>query len=143
MKTCIKCKLEKEESDYQTRKTRKGEIVLKNQCRLCYNKYQSAYCRNNKKHIARVIRCQKVRIKKYQEKKCSTGCSICGYNKCARSLQYHHLNREDKEFNISCVVSRHGVSKEKFKKELEKCILLCANCHGEVEEGMTKIDQSN
>lgn len=58
-------------------------------------------------------------------------CSVCGYNKCLKSLQFHHTIPGEKDFNIS------GVSWGKFeeiRKELDKCILVCANCHGEIHD---------
>lgn len=56
------------------------------------------------------------------------GCCVrCGYNKCIDALDFHHL--KDKKFNIS--KDGHTRSWEKTKEELDKCILLCANCHRE------------
>jgi len=57
------------------------------------------------------------------------GCSICGYNKCKRSLVFHHANPVDKVFEI-----HHHLNIQDLFKELNKCILLCANCHGEIHE---------
>lgn len=55
-------------------------------------------------------------------------CSNCGYNKCKDALEFHHKN-ETKEFGIS--QSGHTRSWDRVKQELDKCILLCANCHRE------------
>lgn len=54
-------------------------------------------------------------------------CMICGYNKCIKALEFHHIDPNEKDFSLS------SVSKcfETIKKELDKCILLCANCHRE------------
>jgi 5-methylcytosine-specific restriction endonuclease McrA len=57
-------------------------------------------------------------------------CQICGYGKCAEALEFHHLDGSSKDFGIS---SRgHARSWERVRSELEKCMLLCANCHREV-----------
>lgn len=59
-------------------------------------------------------------------------CSICGYNKCIEALEFHHKNPKEKDKDISRgrgVDTR--ISFEKLKKELDKCILVCANCHRE------------
>lgn len=59
-------------------------------------------------------------------------CARCGYNKCNAALQFHHLDPTEKDFNLSKV--RHTSWKnnsEKIKTELDKCIMLCANCHFE------------
>lgn len=66
-------------------------------------------------------------------------CQKCGYNKCLRALEFHHIRPQSKSFNISAVtwkteVDDLAVTWLRVKQELEKCILLCANCHREVEE---------
>jgi transcription elongation factor Elf1 len=63
-------------------------------------------------------------------------CSICGYNKSVRSLVFHHLDPKEKDFDIGH--SGYTLSWEKVKKELDKCILVCANCHGELEDEIEK-----
>jgi predicted HNH restriction endonuclease len=65
------------------------------------------------------------------------GCQICGYNKCDRSLSFHHLDPTTKEFTIAANSMVGGM--ERLRKEAAKCILLCANCHGEVEAGITQL----
>ena len=56
-------------------------------------------------------------------------CNRCGYDKCVTALDFHHSDPDKKEFSIS--KSGHTYSWEKMKKELDKCELLCANCHRE------------
>lgn len=65
-------------------------------------------------------------------------CQLCGYNKSIRALQFHHLNPEEKDFTIS------GGTKsfEKMKPELDKCILVCSNCHAEIHDGITQIPEN-
>lgn len=65
-------------------------------------------------------------------------CSVCGYNKCPAALEFHHINPNEKEFAISHQTS---LSTEKALLEIQKCALLCANCHREVENGYIDIDQ--
>lgn len=55
-------------------------------------------------------------------------CGRCGYNKCEQALHAHHTDPSEKSFNIS---GAHCRSWERIRKELDKCILLCANCHAE------------
>ena len=57
-------------------------------------------------------------------------CSICGYNKCIQALEFHHLNGKEKDFTISNHSDR--MDWPIIKKELDKCIVLCANCHREI-----------
>jgi hypothetical protein len=54
-------------------------------------------------------------------------CIVCGYNKCLRALHFHHLDPTKKDFNISS----ENWNWTRIEVELEKCILLCANCHAE------------
>lgn len=61
-------------------------------------------------------------------------CQLCGYNKCFEALEFHHFL--DKKFGIS--QKGYTRSWEKVKMELDKCVLLCANCHREVENGVTQ-----
>lgn len=57
-------------------------------------------------------------------------CSICGYDKCSQALDFHHLDSNLKDFNLS---DRDLILDWKIlKKELDKCILVCANCHREL-----------
>ncbi len=57
-------------------------------------------------------------------------CIMCGYNKCPTSMIFHHRKPEDKKFNISNKLAKWDIVKE----ELDKCDLLCLNCHGETHE---------
>jgi 5-methylcytosine-specific restriction endonuclease McrA len=61
-------------------------------------------------------------------------CLICGYDRCVGALHFHHLDPETKEFGIS----RRGFTRsiEKMREEAAKCVLLCSNCHAEVEAGI-------
>lgn len=62
-------------------------------------------------------------------------CQICGYNRCINALEFHHVNPEEKDFTIS------GGTKsfDTLKSEIDKCILVCSNCHREIHAGLIKI----
>lgn len=60
-------------------------------------------------------------------------CSICGYNKCLSALEFHHLDSEEKEFNLS---NNSNIATEKALAESKKCILVCANCHREIHSNL-------
>ena len=66
-------------------------------------------------------------------------CIICEYDKCNAALEFHHLNKKDKKFGLSM----NGITRswEKTKKELDKCVLLCANCHREIHDGTTQLSR--
>ena len=55
-------------------------------------------------------------------------CCVCGYNKCIEALEFHHLDPSQKDFQIS----GNSKSFEHLKQEVDKCILVCSNCHKEI-----------
>ena len=57
-------------------------------------------------------------------------CEICGYDKCLGALDFHHLDPNEKEFSISSSNIYKNI--DKLKEEVDKCILVCANCHREI-----------
>ena len=65
------------------------------------------------------------------------GCEICGYNKCIEALEFHHIDETTKEFPVSGSTR----SLERQKKEADKCIMLCANCHRELHAGLNHYHQ--
>lgn len=64
-------------------------------------------------------------------------CFCCGYSKCTRALNFHHLDPSEKDFTVS----QNGIKMafDKLKLELDKCILVCSNCHMEIHEGILEI----
>ena|SRR3989304_3347259 len=98
----------------------KGQFYLKRGklhtwCKLCFKKD--------------VIQRKQLRKKQAVEYK-GGKCEKCEYNKCIWALEFHHKHKSDKEFNLSTLMR---YSFEKIKKELDKCNLICANCHRETE----------
>jgi len=65
-------------------------------------------------------------------------CERCGYNKSTRALNFHHLNPDEKDFMISD--NGNLRSWDKIKVELDKCIMLCANCHMEEHDKLEDKD---
>ena len=64
-------------------------------------------------------------------------CQICGYDKCIQALDFHHVNPEEKEFDFKDNTNR---SWQTTRNEIQKCILLCANCHREVHAGLIDLN---
>ena len=58
-------------------------------------------------------------------------CQKCGYSKCSRAFHFHHLDPSLKSWQIS---GAHCRKWARVKEELDKCVLLCSNCHMELEE---------
>ncbi len=61
-------------------------------------------------------------------------CAVCGYDRCVSALQFHHLDRAEKRMNLSAQGVTLALSV--LRAEAAKCVLLCANCHAEVESGL-------
>ena len=57
-------------------------------------------------------------------------CQKCDYKKSIRALTFHHIDPKQKDFGIS----GKSYSFEKIKKEIDKCVLLCSNCHSEAHD---------
>jgi hypothetical protein len=64
---------------------------------------------------------------------CCKRCAVCGYDRCIVNLGFHHVDPKTKAFQMSM---RTGRSLAAFREEAKKCVLVCANCHGEIEAGL-------
>jgi transposase len=64
-------------------------------------------------------------------------CVLCGYDRCLRALEFHHRDPSTKEFGLGFA----GVTRSlaAARKEARKCVLLCSNCHAEVEDGVSTL----
>jgi transcriptional regulator with XRE-family HTH domain len=63
-------------------------------------------------------------------------CTLCGYKKCIQALDFHHTNPSEKDFTIS---GNYNISWDRIKNELDKCILVCSNCHREIHSKEGKL----
>lgn len=65
-------------------------------------------------------------------------CVACGYDRCQAALQFHHVEPSEKSFALS----HEGVTRSlaRAREEASKCVLLCANCHAEVEAGIQTVE---
>lgn len=60
-------------------------------------------------------------------------CQCCGYNQCITALEFHHLDPNEKETNFGDNANRSWAT---TNAEIQKCILVCANCHREIHAGL-------
>lgn len=100
------------------------------QCILCKREY---YYNRSKGHMKNkcnscITNGCKFNIKQKMLEYKGKVCQKCGYDKCPRSLCFHHVDPKTKSFTLATGRTR---SWDKIYKELDKCILLCLNCHGE------------
>jgi len=59
-------------------------------------------------------------------------CEICGYNRCIAALDFHHLNPDEKDPNWK---QMRKWKPSRVKNEIDKCQLVCRNCHSEIHYG--------
>jgi transposase len=64
-------------------------------------------------------------------------CIVCGYDRCMGALEFHHLDPAAKRMNISANGLSLGLAV--LRQEASKCVLLCSNCHAEVESGVLRL----
>jgi len=68
---------------------------------------------------------------KWDLEKIKRGCSKCGYDEHPTALEWHHTNPENKNRSVSRLI-KDRYSEETIAKEVEKCVVLCANCHAKL-----------
>lgn len=64
--------------------------------------------------------------------KLESGCMNCGYDEHPSALEFHHRNPKEKKFTVSKKLSK-SMSDSETIAEIEKCVVLCSNCHREIE----------
>ena len=66
-------------------------------------------------------------------------CMYCGYNRYQGALDFHHIDGKTKEFGVSL----NGITRswKRVEEELNKCILVCANCHREIHGGILQLPE--
>lgn len=127
-KYCCMCKTKQTTKNSNTRLDGAGNIVFRSRCNNCAKIYSKEWAIKNPEK--QKLRRQRT-VRKYRRILKGlkiNGCAICGYDKCTRSLDFHHVNPKTKLFNIGVTT----VSRRDIIDELNKCVLLCRNCHGEI-----------
>lgn len=103
---------------------------------LCENEAVKKYCSVQCKNKAAVDRFRK-NLKLKAVEYMGGSCAICGYDKYVGALEFHHIDPSEKDFAIGA--NGHTRKWEVIKEELDKCVMLCGNCHSEVHAGVTEI----
>lgn len=117
MKQCKICFVGKPFSEFYTNgKTPNGSQKYKPSCMKCEEGSRRAFVEEKRKIIKEMF---------------GESCAICGYSKCFAALEFHHVNPSDKE-NTPAKLINNFSSIERMIRELEKCIMVCANCHREI-----------
>lgn len=113
MKVCRYCGIEQPEANFEIAVVVKDKAYRRRKCQACKNTQQ-------KQRTHKTVSW----VREYKKGLC---CERCGFSDY-RALEFHHRNPTEKEFHIGDFAI-HGGSIEKIKREIEKCNVLCANCH--------------
>jgi hypothetical protein len=133
-------KIIKEQKEVDLKIKREEKLSLEKKCdyRNCNNITNKKYCSSRCKNIdGTFIHMTEKRIKAINL--LGGKCSKCSYDKYTGALQFHHVNPSEKDFGLS--KDAFTKSWETIQKEIEKCILLCGNCHAEEEHKLNFVEQ--
>lgn len=130
-KYCSECQVEKDISFFHIRSSVKG--TFQNYCKDCRKIRDARIWQDNKYGKREKVKNWKEDSRrKYQEYKRNLSCKICGETS-EECLDFHHLDPKEKDLAVSALINRS--SWEVILSEIEKCIVLCANCHRKVHAG--------
>ena len=124
MNTCSRCKQDKPLTEFN--KHKRG---IHSWCKECVRERSREWYKE-KNEIVKARRKTYIqeRRKWYDEYKQTLKCSKCGENHPA-CLEFHHQNPKEKEFGIAEALCQLNLGKEEILKEINKCEVLCSNCH--------------
>ena len=134
MKVCTKCHVLKNESDYFVKVKKTGR--LHTQCKDCYKLHRKTYYAEHYSKYGDLYRSRakerRVIVKtnlrsKMLEYLQGKACSICGENDI-RTFEFDHINPSLKSFGIARAIG-DGMKWDNILIEIQKCRILCANCH--------------
>lgn len=140
IKMCCTCEVEKTITEFRRDRTRIDGY--QSSCKVCARAFQSkryqekyAISRRERDAALRAENVAKINDIKHQR-----GC-ICCDERNAVCLDFHHMESDDKEFGISGNTHRTW---KYIEREINKCIVICANCHRKLHAGHivipTKLD---
>lgn len=124
MKFCSRCKQEKTLDEFYFKNKSKG--IRQSQCKDCSSIYQRKHYIDNKDlYLERSKRDKEKSYKRYKDyvNSFKSSCFVCNENHIA-TLDFHHIDPLQKEFTVSRMYSM-----KKAKDEIDKCVVLCSNCH--------------
>ena len=136
-KVCARCRQVLPCTSFGVKRDNKRD-GLQSLCKVCNSEQAKEYY--HKKSLTTIYagraKDRKSRIKDaLSEIKAAVGCLFCG-EKTSVCLDYHHVDQNDKEVTLSNYSSSVSV----LLVEIEKCEVLCANCHRKVHAGLLDVD---
>lgn len=110
----------------------------------CRRHGRTEFIRRSDGGTPRCLRCRSEQVSRWRRRlkarlvaEAGGACALCGYSRSPVALQFHHVDPAEKEFSLS----QEGVTRSlaRARAEAAKCVLLCANCHAEVEAGVATL----
>lgn len=128
MKQCSKCKTLQPLSSFGSRK-----II----CKQCHRQMRRAWYRANKQHhLQNIRRFNQTVNERISNWKKTLKCCVCS-EKESCCLEFHHVDDTTKDFNLSH--SWRTVGLPKYISELNKCVVVCSNCHKKIHKKLIKL----
>lgn len=121
MKRCKTCFVEKPLTEFYTNgKQPSGKQKFKPSCMICEDADRRAFVEEKRRILS---------------ERFGDSCSICGYDRCSAALEFHHVDPSVKEQTPSKLMYNFSTI-ERMLREVDKCILVCSNCHREIHAGL-------
>lgn len=128
MPTCTICKIPKNTDDFPLRSKSSGKIH--SCCKECQKLKSKAHYENNKEKYITRVKAIKAELRDYlQDYKKNKQCSKCSETHSA-CLEFHHLDESTKYAAVSEYWAFSSISQ--LQSEIDKCVILCANCHRKI-----------
>jgi hypothetical protein len=139
-KVCGTCQEEKSVSEFGFKDKQKGKLQYR--CKQCQSECSKKHYLSNKDDYRKRARKNNVLYRErnrqfISEYKSEKGCHFC-QESTPICLDFHHLDPNEKEINIS-VMSRGANSIETIMKEIDKCLVICSNCHRKLHAGLIEV----
>ncbi|MCX5727215.1 MAG: hypothetical protein NT030_08695 [Candidatus Saganbacteria bacterium] len=93
-------------------------------------KVESRKYSDRRQYLIRAVRARRKKVRQMAIEHKGGKCEICGYDRCVEALEFHHNSSSGKDFGIS--EKGYTRSWKRVMAELDKCMLICANCHREL-----------
>ena len=94
--------------------------------------------RDRRDYLIRAVHARRKKIRQMAVEYKGGKCEICGYDQCIESLDFHHRDKTNKDFSISS--KGYTRSWNRVMEELDKCIIVCANCHRELHANVSSFN---
>lgn len=131
VKKCKDCGEEKE-CQWQHSFTQTGRPEYRARCCECHKKYLKGVRKKARLTLTRQKRERTRRNKQDCIDYLGGECRSCGYKKSTYALTFHHRDKSEKEGVVAVMIQNLSFKNQKLKRELDKCDLLCFNCHMEL-----------